>query len=666
MALAIVEFDYIGANSVVFRFDIGQNRYYSIAVGRRSKRRRSGIEVLDDFSYESPLLGPLKESAMGRGFVEVPQQAFDRKHRYVQLVSYRNKDLEGLAISSPIRPPAVASSGAEPDELAPLAFAKETDMDTLKQNSVETVGLGFSEKPPYSDAMFLGALMGGLQSILPIAGKLLGPLLGGLTGGGPGGGGKGAAGASGSGLDALLKAIASPEAIKQITNLVKQVAAAKSVVAALPTTSGHPKNLSYSARVAGPRRYSEAQIAPALLAALPALMPILKQVLTPQTIKTVIDAPNKPLGMIINGIKDFAKLGLEADKQEIQHLERLNPGVDDRALDALLASMSMSFADRTEMKYRRVSSVRLNFENVQTTKLYGRARIPYLSGRALSFPLTIETPKPIRHAVLQLVVKDPQTLEVLYHRKYRVEQVESGRLLMVPALDETEAKTLKPGEEYLVSAVLVWKNRKAKKRGTSITQRITLVAEYSFDRVEESGEPIPLNDVSKFREFWHKVWGGTFTDNRKRIHFDCKYYYRLNADRDRNARIETKTRTTERERKRVTGRLKTGMELSPDEMNRLIPRLKPTESTLDEQQLAALKSDDFADRFNQAARYQAKFRGRPGDSAALWVYPEFKLQNVVLSRPNQANPNGHVTQFTEHVVKFPIPIMVHFIGVRTP
>ena len=412
--------------------------------------------------------------------------------------------------------------------------------------------------------------------------------------------------------------------------------------------------------------YSEAQVAPAVLAALPALMPLLKQVLNPQTIKAVLEAPNKQTAMVIDGLKDFAKLGIQSHEQDLQHLRALTPSVDDPALDALLAGMSLGLSQmQREMNYKRVSAVRLSFDGVGAHTLYGQTKIPYRYGQAMAFPFSVETPRAINKAMVQLLVKDPETLEILVEKKMRLDGVESGPASVAPTLDEAQVRTLQPDKDYLICLALVWKNRAGKNRGTSIKQKITLVSEYVFDHVQESGELIPLNDVARFREFWHKVWQGNFEDDLKRYELDCKYYYALSGERTTNARIETKTRLQKGDDRRATGQLKTGMELSPDELNRLLPRLAPGATPLSEDQLRPLRSGDFASRFNQAARYKAKLRGRSGDSAAVWVYPEFKLQRLVLQKVDQVNANGHVLSFVEHQVQFPMPALVHFIGART-
>jgi hypothetical protein len=491
----------------------------------------------------------------------------------------------------------------------------------------------------------------------------------------------------------LINAIGNPDTIRQVVALIQQIASAGSgsagatgtpAAAAAPVqATGYRSLRRYSpalaARMGRPRRpvssrrgggsgprYAEAQVAPALLAALPALMPLLQQVLNPQTIQAVLEAPARHTGVVIDGLKDMARLGIESHEQDLRHLRELNPGVDDPALDALLASLSLGLSQRQrELDYKRVESVHLRFAEVHTEDLYGQTKTLYHYGQALAFPFVVETPRPIASGVLQLSVKDAESLEVLLEKTGRVKGVEGGPAPVVPRLSEAQVRTLQPNKDYLICLTLVWKNRSGANRGSAIKQKITLVSDYAFDRVEESSELIPLNDVARFREFWHKIWHGEFRDDLKRYALDCKYYYVLNAKRTSNARMETKMLTLGEEDRRVTGRLKTGMELSPDELNRLIPRIAPGAQPLSSEELQALRSQDFVERFNQAARYQAKLRGRSGDSGALWVYPEFKLQRVVLQQVGQVNANGNVLNFVEHSVQFPMPALLHFIGART-
>jgi hypothetical protein len=317
-----------------------------------------------------------------------------------------------------------------------------------------------------------------------------------------------------------------------------------------------------------------------------------------------------------------------------------------------------------EVAYKRVTSVKLKLPSLVTTELFGRTVTPYQGTHVLAFPITVDTPQGIGKSIVDLVLKRADTLEIVHHSRIRLDAVASGPLPAVPQIDASEVRALEPNSEYVAIVTLVWKNKQGQKRGTSIQQQIMLVGDYVFDRIEESSELIPLADPDRFRAYWHKIWQGRFSDQVKRYEFAIKYYYVLKKGANENARLESLSRI-EREDRRGVGKLKSGMELSPASLNQLIPLLKPDVQPLSEAELLPLTGGDFAERFNQCARYQGKLRGRVGDAAALWIYPEVKLQTVMLRRVTEVNADGNVTAFAEHPVVFPVPAIVHFIGVRS-
>lgn len=715
MALALLRYDGPGSNGSRFHYDIGKNRYYTFAIGKKQVINQHGLDLLDEPTYKSQLIGPITSQHLGRGFFEVSSDLVDSKNRFIQFLSFRDKELNGPAISKIIRVPVNAKLTVESGELPEIIFSYERDQQLERNNimnnptpsddsMLETVPFQFKERQ-MSNAMFLGAIAGMLPSILPAIAPIAGKLLGGLFGGGKkasDSGGDGGGGALPGGLGDLLKSLASPDVIKQLMDLVGNISKATSVNnvhaqsvnmslqstptqrhrhyqrhhQALASSLSSAQQLRFPSRrnyaigsasnfVPAQSQYSQTFFAPALLAALPALIPLLKQVISPENIKTVIDAPAKHTGMIINGIKDFAKLGIESHEQDLKHLRELNPGVDDAALDKLLMSMSLGVEGfRHEANYKRVDTVSLQFDGVAAKDIYGQNKIPYMFGSTLSFPLSVQTPQMISHAQLQLQVKDPDTLEVLYQNQEDIGSVNAGAIGVVPTVNTLQIKGMEVNKDYLVCVAVIWKNKRGQHRGSSIQQKISLVGEYTFDRVEDSSQLIPLNDMVRYREFWHKVWHGNFTDDKKRYEFDSKYYYVLNPKRQNNVRIETRTKAVQEDDKQ-TGKLKTGMELSPYALNKLMDQLLPESTSLAPNELQGLLGNDFTDRFNQAATYHAKFRGRSGDSAALWIYPEFKLHTVVMLKAEQIQQTGHIKDFVEHSIRFPIPAQIHFIGVKS-
>lgn len=413
---------------------------------------------------------------------------------------------------------------------------------------------------------------------------------------------------------------------------------------------------------------------------LTALMPLLQQVLTPETVQMLMQnmSPTKLLGAVTDSVTQVAKVNLESKKQDQSHLEKLIANSGDSAMEQWAYGQSVVNAlarSPQVIDYRRVGRVRLEFTGVTPLMLHGRSRILYHQDRDITFPLTLETPRPIRKGILQLLVKDPETLEILIEDKYRVEDVDSGPLDIVPDLSREQLEMLEPNEDYLVTVVLAWKGRSRRNRGnsssspgrkqrlgTSMTQMITLVHDYCFDRIEGTAETVALSDVDRFRSYWHKVWQGDLSSKRRRLTLDCKYYYTLERDRTVLARMETLTRIQQTRETRQEGQLKAGMMLNPERLNELLGQISDHEP-LNDDQLAALFNTDNVSLFNALARTDVEFKGRRGSTVALWVYPEFKIQRILLKQATEIDDNGHVTELEEHPVYFPMPTKAHFIGV---
>jgi hypothetical protein len=663
MALALLHPE-PASSGLGFRFDIGKNRYYRYVVGRGRRRRPDGLETIEEPSFESALQGPLPDECMGRGSLTVEALDRERKDRLVQLWSFRSPDGVGPAVSS------IQDLGLAGDTSLPSLTLSRGSVMPATARALDTVPFRYREVK-YSNAMFLDALGGLLNGILPKIGPIIGSL---FSGGGPGGGGGAATGSAapatggaGGAVAELIKAVSNPETVKQVLELIKQVQGAG---AAGGQSQGKSLALARALdrgplpRCSDP--YSRAQFEPmTILTGITALAPLLEKVVTPDTIKAILGAPTQHIGALMNGLLDFGKLGVQDAEKFREHLRALNPGVNDPGFNQLIATVTQGLSvSPRPLNYARVDSVRLQFVSAPPVQLLGRERLVYKHGSVLAFPLVVDTPQVIRQGVLQLEVKDAKSLAVHHQSRYRVEQVSSGPMLTTPQVSEEESQRLPANGDYLVCATLVWKNKEGQSRGTSMQQEITLMSELTFDRIEESSELIPLKDPERFRDYWHRVWEGAFDDGIKKVELDARYYFVLAPARHNHARIETLANLTAEE-PRLSGRLKSGMELSPAGLNRLLSELDPAATALDEVELAALSAPGFAERFQQSARYHVQMRGRRGDRGALWTYPEFKVQHVTLQQAAQTDPHGQVLQLAPHDVRFPVPALLHFVGVRS-
>jgi hypothetical protein len=653
VALAVVRFEGVEGGRARFRLGLGTSRWYSYAVGGGATDREHGFPILRDPEFQSPLMGPVPPEAMGRVELEVPLERFARGRRHLQVTSYLTRERHGPAVSETVAVP-LGAGGLDDAPLPAINFGMGLAMQRQPQRAVSTA-FSYREAPPVSSAMFLGGLMSLIPALLPAVGSLVGGLFG-------GGGARPAAPAAGGGgtATAAPPALLSPETMRLLMQLLQQLGAGAG--GAAPAAPARAQSLSLNGR------YSEQAAVPAaLLAALPALMPLLQQVLSPQTIQAVLSNvnPNAILGTITNGILDLGRLGIQSHEQELAHLRALNPGVNNDAATQLLLGMSAGLAaHRSEPAYRRVESVRLAFAETRPVRAGGRERVMYRHGAALAFPLDLATPRPVPRATLRVAIKDPASLRVLAERSWPVDGAGAGRIPVVPTFAPGELAALKPGGEYLVCASLVWANGKGRRVGTSLSHLVGVTGELAFDRVEEGGEPIPLNDVVRFRDFWHRAWHTRFTGETRHREVEAAYFYTLESDRDGNARMETETRDDPADGIRQNGRMRAGMILSPVALDALLPEISE-HPRLAEAELAALDAPELRERVSLAGRARLSFRGRSSEEAACWVFPEVRVHPVVLNRVAGTGPHGEVTELEERTVHFPLPAVVHFVGTRS-
>ena len=269
---------------------------------------------------------------------------------------------------------------------------------------------------------------------------------------------------------------------------------------------------------------------------------------------------------------------MEDAKQLQEHLERLNPGVKNPELYKLLEGLSTGEVRAgSKLKYRRVDGVKLSLCRDDVADVYGRSRlaVPLRSGLVVPAGCR-DAQRRSRNATLEVCLKEAWHAEDRPREAPRVDSVELAPSNRRPRSRGAPSRRFAPATTTaLVDAVLERQERQPK-RGTAVTQLITLVNEYAFDRVEDaSPDLVPLNDVDRDREFWHRVWDQTFDERGlTRVRLSCEYCYvlegpahgqRPDADEDEDRRRQGVARRE--------GKLKSGMILSPDALSRLIPRL---------------------------------------------------------------------------------------------
>lgn len=420
------------------------------------------------------------------------------------------------------------------------------------------------------------------------------------------------------------------------------------------------------------QRYSRAKIAPALLAALPALMPLLQKILSPDMIKAIGDQPVK----LFNAI---AGAGLKHSQQELEHLEKINPGVDDPAFDNIVNSMRVKEAVTINASFSNALSIK--FLNAKTSVIAGKERVVYDKRQKITLPVQLSHSdqskadgiKSISKGIFQLIIQDPDDMDVLLEKKYKLNDIPVGTPVSDIILSSDDVKSLPAARDLKVEVTFHWKKDK-KTYGTFINHYITLTDGYLFQRTgDQLQQHFALNDVNVYRNYWHKVWeGGPTSHERWEVGFECKYYFLINTDDPSIKRLETRKKLVsdsstksdpDQYRRKMSARMKSGLQVSLEACNQLLGthKLQP----LSKEQLNALRCEDFMKASALAARVSVSFRGRKGETSALWTYPEGNFQSHILSKVTATDATGLVTSLAEEEVQFPKFSSVHFIGTQS-
>lgn len=666
MALSVVRWRGEHDGHQEFDVDLGSNRYYAWGVGAGS-RSHDGVRLLASRSSTSPLLGPLPPSGRGRVVLRVPTDAFTADQHHLQVLTFRDQELRGPAASDLVEvpwrwsprserseDPMTATTFSRPDPGLPAPVAGRYDVA--------------ASAPRLSQAQFLGALAGVVSQVLPmvqqalpvvaqvapILGRLLAPPPAAGAAAGTAGGTGGTGGATGG---------AAPDLAALLADLLRQLQGAP---ASGGTASGGTAAATASSLALSQQRYSHAAVAP-LLAALPALAPLLQSVLTPQTVQSLIQAadPNRLLQTGIAGILDAARIGQQATDNLHAHLRALNPGLGDEALIPLLAAMSTQ-ASYNQRRPRHTLSrvVRLGLPDLAPVELGGYPQVAFRRGEEIVLPVEVDSPRSIPRATLLVCVKDARTLAWVAERTWKLDTVEPGRLAQTVALPSPVVHRLVPGREYLLEISLNWPGTRGL-MGATTSQLVRVVGDALFDSMDTGGPPVRLDDIDRDRDWWHRVYADAVDERSARLRARLDYELRLDPGTSPTIRrTESRVDLEQVTDRRAEGTIRAGLAVPVPALSRLAARL--TGTGFDEATVEALSTPEFAAAFDRAATCTVSLSGRRGAQLAVWVWPEVKVHQVFLLRPGEVSAQtGQVLSFETDAVAVPVPGLVHVLTTRS-
>ncbi|GAA5026980.1 hypothetical protein ACFQRL_11285 [Microbacterium fluvii] len=652
MALAIVTWRGENDGAQEFDAEIGANRFYAWGVGSGSNKR-PGVELLATRSRTSPLQGPVEADARGRIRLRVPTDEFTRENHHLQLLSFRDDELRGPAASDLVEVPwrwrrddPPVPMREEPRMSAPLSLL-DRPMQPHPAPPLRALSAPPPGTPSMSQAQFLGALGGVISQVLPLVQQAL-PVLGRIFAPTP----APAAGPAPA-TPAAATAPAAPTAPSaDLAQLLQRVLAEVTAAQSHSTSMSSPS-------------YSYASIAP-LLAALPALAPLLQNVLTPQTVQSLISAadPTKLLQQAIGGILDAARIGQQATDKLHEHLRELNPGVGDDLVASLIQGMSVSASTGPARTARISRTVRLELPELVPAELQGYPQVAFRQGEDITLPVSVTTPRPIPRAQLEVIVREAGSQRIVAQRRMRLESVEDGHLREAVTIPAAVTARLAAGQEYRITLRLSWRG-KGTTYDTTVGQLVRLVGQATFDGIDTGRAPVRLDDVDRDRDWWHQAWVDTVEERSSRTVARLDYTYRLVPGTGGNRRRQTASDLAEHTERRREGTLRSGLDITVASLSRLAARLGGGEG-FDDATMAALADDGFRAAFERAASCRIDLHGRRHARMAVWVWPEVKLHEVLLRVPGEISPlTGQVLAFEVRPVSVPIPALAHVVTTRS-
>ncbi|MCH2225762.1 MAG: hypothetical protein MK066_13410 [Crocinitomicaceae bacterium] len=678
MALAFLTYEFGEGPFHSFQADIGKNQYFSVMIGESDTYRSYGVNMLAKKSFESHIYGPIPSSKFGRVRFRIPSHLIDRKNRYVQIMSYKDREKNSMAISSIVQ--TLPSSANDNGPLPTLQFSMES-----KRINPMIVSTPFQfREGKLSEPFFFKKIMEFLPKVLPEVSKLFN---------------KGEKSSKGTPKKAgfpqkILDLMSDPKRLQDILDLL-------SGVREVGETNGDNNVGNNEGELSTEKAVSSAFIDPmtimtVITAATDALAKLgeigaqinkdeldaiiklnpgvddedVQGLLNQMSIGGLSDAFIDPtmvvqlIGKAADALEKLGKIGAQINKDELDTIIKLNPGVDDKDVQGLLNQMGMKGRSYRKIQFADSAIVRLRPKELVTQRAEKENVYIFEGDRSISIPLEIRSKRDIPKGIVQVLIYRKNSDQVVAEHRMQHNGSQHGILSTTPELPLDQSDNLVPGEVYDASISIIWRGKNEKKYGRSIELPISIAREYDFGRLGKALETIPLNDIDLHRPFWHKVWQSDFDKETVRYEFECKYYYSIEVARNVNAQMQTVEYLTPERPRKMAGKMKSGLIMSTEVLNDLLPSISEY-SSLSRVQLETLEQSKYIQTQHKAARTSINYRGKDGEMAVLWVYPEVQLREIHLKRIGNTNAHGNVLSFQEEIVHFPIIHNAHFIGAQS-
>ncbi len=715
MALAYLRPNELVSGQFEYTADTGTNSYYLFRIGSKA----IDADELERVVFTSPVQqrGSMANPFNSEFTLRIPSRLFSRGARHVQMISFRDLQRNGPALSNIVMASPVWN---QPDIEGSRRGLNEAQSSMKVQfandQSIACRQTPFSfQESRFSQQMFLNELLSVLRALTPAVLEALPRLVG---------SGNSGAGLTGQANDVAPNRDAILALLRMVVNAARDSASLPSVAAppappalpAPPAAAVAPAETAAGASISSPGRFvlpnhlragdrrfpqvSRQQILDGgvltgpLLGAL--LGPMLQQ--APQLLQILTDRPIQFLTALVqnqlqrrqNDQEFMMRLLTEANRnftlqQLMQHMRANGQQLPQEIAlasgagsSAFQRTAAVSFGGQIANLPRFSDKISLLFDPGRTLEIFGKAKSVFTPAQGIVLTARLSVvgtapAQPLPRAILEVKFVELDNQTPVLSKEWRLENVAADAALRL-SFTPDELRTVPRHRDLQVSATLRWPAPHGHGLlGARGDHAIYLTDGFLVLAVGSTvGKEIPLRDIGRYRAFWNKIWetAGTQSSRASRWELDalCRYYIRANFDQDTNARIETRMFMEPPDPAAITeqtkGRMKSGMELSLNELNRLVPVLCG-QAPLTFEELAALKSSELRNRFDLEATSRLRATGKRATAGTVWVFPEFTTREITLAEAGELTDDGAIVSLRQRIVRFPFPSSVHFVTLRS-
>jgi hypothetical protein len=682
MALAILQWESGDSHDFRFKIDIGTNTFYRFKIGK-SVIDRAGIKWVDEISKETPFRQKTKLTFLGDSEEEVrlPKNYFDSENCYVQLLSAKDAQGTSPAVSKVIKIP-MGLQRINTGRLNPLTRASSITMSYTDFNPVRNISHDVQYLAHQSSIEdILGSLV---RAVLPAAIGMLNPGAGSSNGTASAGSSGKAAPAPAGDTSSLLTSL--------LGALMKAVA---------PGLSGQQSIQEEDNRFHKPQAVNNQFSRPfvfgiddALLATLAG--PIIKQgmELLPQLINAAnqhklqtLQANNQLMTTLAGDVQRRLMLQQLLQNQPASAAPAIDPAVLAQLIAQLQAAPPAAPAapaapvatahslSVNQNAYTLSNGLILTFESLKLSSSNGKnVLLLQLSDRMLfKIKLNVsQAPKnPLPKAIYTFYFKDPATKQLLFEKTFKKKDIQANTIIEFEFM-KSELSNMPLHKNIEVFAEMRWRTASEKEYKAIGNTPVVFVQNYF---VQSQGEAVSgekeLSDMKVYRSFWNKIWQSPSLGKSRslwELKVDARYTVSLSADHTANGITGTKLSADEKDPESIkditSGKLKAGIELSITEINKLLDGWDGS-TPLDEEKLSAIRNADFAASNTAETIYNIELKGRSYEQGMIWVVPVFKLFEITLGKVESLTPEGYVNQVSSTKVKFPLPVSVRILGIKS-